>query len=179
MDPILELVQSWLRDVTVLNLDAGTLARTLAILTGLTTLIQTIKKVAEWASNLPLINRIPIVRTLIESVAHGQGPVIINIVLTTVTLAAAAFSDGRLTGAEGWAIIAAIAAAILGNDWLYKLMRGKVFPKGDSYVVDAATAPIVAGAAITTIKEIANSVLPAEHQIGRDIPNSPTPLTNG
>lgn len=129
---LFQFLQDWLRDIVLFNVDASTVAKTVGILAALTTLVQTIKKVSEGLQAVPLVNRIPFVKNLLDQVAHGQGPVIINILLTVAALGSAALSDNQLRGAEVWTIISAIGATVLGNDWMYRLLRGSIFPKPEA-----------------------------------------------
>lgn len=129
MDVILSLIQGWLRDVVLWHPSAASLTSLLALIATFTTIVQVIKKIAEYGAALPFVQELPFVGKFLDSIAHGKGPVILNILITLPTLAAAAFSDGALQGAEVWGFLVAILIPLLGNDWAYKLARKYVFPK--------------------------------------------------
>ncbi len=126
------LLQEWLRTVTVVQGDF--VLKTVGILSPLVAITQLLKKGTESLASQPwLVKTNPGASELLEALTRGHGPKVINLLLSSGTVAYAAAQDGRITGWETSSIVAAVLGAVgitIGNDALYRIVRNWLFPKG-------------------------------------------------
>jgi hypothetical protein len=119
-------IKEWLSGKILYEATPDMLVKILGILASFLAIVQGIKKFLESAAKWSwLLKLIPNAGPVLDWVAHGWGPVVINGLITGGTMLVAAMQDGKLTGGE----LLGILAAVLGTDLLYKLVRGTILPK--------------------------------------------------
>lgn len=95
------------------------------------TFIQAIKKVLEKVKDWEwLIRMIPSLGVVINFLAHGIGPIVLNALLTLAVSAPAVLADSVVTLGE----VITLIGLVVGNDVFYRLIRDwlGIFPKGDA-----------------------------------------------
>ncbi len=120
-----DLIKAWADRFVIWHGDAASVGRILAVLATFMGVVQGLKKILESATKWEwLVNLIPQLSVVLNFLAHGIGPIIINALVTGGTLLTAAVADGSLTAGE----LLAIVGAVVGTDVLYRLVRGLLFP---------------------------------------------------
>ena len=116
----------WADGRVIYEPDAGTLAKLLAWLTALVAAVQALKKLVEGSGTWGwLIRLIPGWSKVAAAIAHGWGPVAMNVIITGGVMLIAALQSPGLTLGE----VLRIVIAIVGTDQLYRILR-LIFPKG-------------------------------------------------